>query len=513
MKREPAENSHVSAMMHSIRATPAPLWLLQKEDTRFLYLSFLFSTIVHGILFLILVATRIFHPYAGTSTRFDLVWLSQPSLQGTKEPAMTSNPTPARHIPDKVPSTPKKPPEAEPLLSQTPAPKPAPHKDSPKTTQTPPEAPKGSAEASLAGEEMVITRYGGKVAEILEKKSDVPLFRTFSSFKVKSSVGKADVREIIEKKTPAPAQVKVAKAPEGDRPKQSPVRSEQVKPEAAPITASPASTSAGTSPATLPPRHFQLPNALNVSASLPVRGATASDRRPANEQTRMAAAGTPGAAEASKPSNTAGGKGEAAPVGNPSVAKPATPTSAQQPIVREPSVAPPKEKPQAPSTEKPKTIFHPPLAGDLKLLVTCAREIKVEAAFREFRKDRRGKALSRWEDRNRRTVAPKTVRTGENAYESVIEVAEEGIYDIQVKSADGRPIDATFVLKIRESGPGSKTKRLGRRNVPQTVTVARVLMPEGILWDEDDAFTGNMEDSGSVTKFNVETGLTWREYK
>jgi len=38
-------------------------------------------------------------------------------------------------------------------------------------------------------------------------------------------------------------------------------------------------------------------------------------------------------------------------------------------------------------------------------------------------------------------------------------------------------------------------------------------MPEGILWDDDSSFSGNMEDSESITKFNAETGVVWREYK
>jgi len=37
-------------------------------------------------------------------------------------------------------------------------------------------------------------------------------------------------------------------------------------------------------------------------------------------------------------------------------------------------------------------------------------------------------------------------------------------------------------------------------------------MPDAILWDDESAFSGSMEDSNSVTKFNSETGLVWKEY-
>jgi hypothetical protein len=37
-------------------------------------------------------------------------------------------------------------------------------------------------------------------------------------------------------------------------------------------------------------------------------------------------------------------------------------------------------------------------------------------------------------------------------------------------------------------------------------------MPDAILWEDESAFTGSMQDSAGVTKFNSETGLIWKEY-
>ena len=55
-------------------------------------------------------------------------------------------------------------------------------------------------------------------------------------------------------------------------------------------------------------------------------------------------------------------------------------------------------------------------------------------------------------------------------------------------------------------------KELGKQALARKTVLCRILMPEGILWSDDQEFTGNMEDSESVTKFNTTTGLMWKEY-
>ncbi len=37
-------------------------------------------------------------------------------------------------------------------------------------------------------------------------------------------------------------------------------------------------------------------------------------------------------------------------------------------------------------------------------------------------------------------------------------------------------------------------------------------MPEAVFWDDGDYFTGEIEGPDSVTKFNDETGLVWKEF-
>ncbi len=153
------------------------------------------------------------------------------------------------------------------------------------------------------------------------------------------------------------------------------------------------------------------------------------------------------------------------------------------------------------------------MTGDLKLVITGDVDIHVEAFFTPFPKSRRSRAFTRWEAEKRRSVIPIMVRTKENVHEAVLETTEEGIYSIVVRPNNGKQGVAELVLKIRESRPGATTKNLGSRKISGTIEVAKVLMPEGILWNDDSYFTGDMEDADSITKFNSETGLMWREFK
>jgi hypothetical protein len=179
-------------------------------------------------------------------------------------------------------------------------------------------------------------------------------------------------------------------------------------------------------------------------------------------------------------------------------------TSEATPSIKKPSGAVDRKSPQ---------LFLPPLFGDLKLVITGEADISVEANFRVFPKARRGKPSTKTEARNLKNVPPKVVRTGENVREAVLELTEEGIYYLVVRPSGGNSVNAGFVLRIHEKGTGAKTVNLGRRTISDRSIIARVLMPEGILWDDDKYFSGDMEDSESITKFNNDTGLIWKEYK
>jgi hypothetical protein len=96
---------------------------------------------------------------------------------------------------------------------------------------------------------------------------------------------------------------------------------------------------------------------------------------------------------------------------------------------------------------------------------------------------------------------------------AVIETARDGIYDFIITSETTNASEAAITLKIHENGTGAQAKSVGKRPVSAKGSIAKVLMPEGILWDDESSFSGSMEDSDSITKFNTDTDLTWKEYR
>ena len=227
----------------------------------------------------------------------------------------------------------------------------------------------------------------------------------------------------------------------------------------------------------------------------------------------------------------------------PPVAAPSAPAGApvkQQPVVRNdtalPSTQPSsrgtaavkplqsEQKPAEPSTKEtvgPKPSEKPPEAkgfvipsihGDLKLIIAGGSDIKLTVLFREYPKSRRNRALTRTEARREQKISPIVVKTSQQTKEAVIETAREGIYIFTVEAEGGQSAEATFTLKVFELSTKGKTKPLGTKTISGKAVVTRILMPDAILWEDESAFSGSMEDSNSTTKFNAETGLTWKEY-
>jgi hypothetical protein len=152
------------------------------------------------------------------------------------------------------------------------------------------------------------------------------------------------------------------------------------------------------------------------------------------------------------------------------------------------------------------------LHGDLKLVIAGDPAIRVTVSFREFLKSRRSRTQSRFEARNQKRVQPIFARNGEQAREAVIGTAREGVYTFVAEPEHAAPAKGSFTLKLYESGARERVVSIGTRSISSKTILARVLMPEGILWEDDSAFSGNMEDSESTTKFNTQTGLYWKEY-
>ncbi len=175
------------------------------------------------------------------------------------------------------------------------------------------------------------------------------------------------------------------------------------------------------------------------------------------------------------------------------------------------------EMPQKKSTGPKGIFFAPPLSGDLKIEITGSDEalkaIKIKVIFREYARARHNRPMTKANFRNFRELSPKMARVAKNILQAVIETAGEGIYEFRNISDSAAPAEAAFTIKIYENSARAKTKPVGSRMVNAKGSITKVLMPEGVLWDDDSAFSGSLEDSESVTRFNTDSGLVWKEYK
>lgn len=188
----------------------------------------------------------------------------------------------------------------------------------------------------------------------------------------------------------------------------------------------------------------------------------------------------------------------------------------------EPQAAPPREAPRTPapadtpaapqkSPEERGLVIASP-RGDLKLLITGA-ELKLSVQFREYPRARRNSTPPmRSQAGRQQEIVPLWATVGEKSREAVIEKASEGVYLFSIEPAGGSPAQGSFTLKVLAAGKAEKVTRLGSRTITGKTVLARILMPEAVLWDDENAFTGSLQDSDSTTKFNSETGLYWKEY-
>lgn len=544
MSDSTADNRHEPDISFNGDGTEVPLWLLQKDESRFLYFSFLLSITVHIVVFLVMAATRIFHPFAGATHQFDLVWLSPAPATAPMQAAASKPPAPAKakkHVTAQASAkTMQSPPT--PAAKAKPKPPPAAKKSSPpsKAPATPAVTPPKPLTTEAPVEEpaeMVIPRYGGKVVDIVEHKEDIPTFTVISSVKMKSTTARAVVHtiKITDTKPSKPRETKEETKPaEKEASVSPPKETVPAKPEKPARVASAQKSSPGTEAGksdekalpiqgsttsatkTVAPKQTAAATQVNRSinsfaAALGALNSTAgklSTMAQATPAHGTAAAGSEKSAALDKSGSKTNGADKSS-----ATLAPAGKSQTEAPTQVAPSEPKKAEKPAPQEPEKPKLVLHPPLVGDLKLVMTTDADLKVEAFFKQYPKSRRSKPLTRWESKNRQGVVPKMIRTGEKVHEAVVEITQEGIYTILVSAGSGKQAKATFVLKIRESRPKAVTKDLGSRTISGTVEVVRVLMPEGILWDDDSYFTGNMEDSDSITKFHSGTGLMWREYK
>lgn len=174
-----------------------------------------------------------------------------------------------------------------------------------------------------------------------------------------------------------------------------------------------------------------------------------------------------------------------------------------------PSVAP--ETAEAESSKKPAAagIVYPSVIGDLKLVIERSSGGSLLVTFRELPGSRRTAPQMRVQSGVQKQVFPIYSKTKGGAVEAVIMTVQEGVYTFRIE--DVAP-GASVTLRLFEGSAKEKVAPLRLESVSNRQLLVKVLMPEGILWNDDAAFTGSLEDSNGTTKFNTQSGLYWREY-
>ncbi len=91
---------------------------------------------------------------------------------------------------------------------------------------------------------------------------------------------------------------------------------------------------------------------------------------------------------------------------------------------------------------------------------------------------------------------------------------EKGIYTFIIKNKGKEPYEADVVFRLFERKAGERLKEFRTIGLsPNAVLQFKFVLPEAVFWDDEDYFTGTLEDSYTLTKFNDKTGLIWKEEK
>ena len=111
------------------------------------------------------------------------------------------------------------------------------------------------------------------------------------------------------------------------------------------------------------------------------------------------------------------------------------------------------------------------------------------------------------------TMSKGSDKTGTRLFFSVTKV-EKATYTfvLENKVEQARTVDVIF--RFYEGREKERDKEYHSRELaPGGMLRFMFIMPEGTFWDDEDRFSGMVEDSRTITKFNNESGLVWKEDK
>jgi len=96
---------------------------------------------------------------------------------------------------------------------------------------------------------------------------------------------------------------------------------------------------------------------------------------------------------------------------------------------------------------------------------------------------------------------------------SVLRTAE-GAYTFAIRNQENETFAADLVFLIFPGKKGERTKKFAAVELsPHTTVRFKFILPEAIFWDDEEHFSGKIENSDTMTKFNQKTGFVWKETK
>jgi hypothetical protein len=90
---------------------------------------------------------------------------------------------------------------------------------------------------------------------------------------------------------------------------------------------------------------------------------------------------------------------------------------------------------------------------------------------------------------------------------------QSGVYTLALRSeAGGAAPEAGTLYLLRDGQLSVRSINPAVNGNPRRI-LARLLMPYGVLWDQEDWFTGRSQNGETVTKFRFPDGVSWIERK
>jgi hypothetical protein len=92
--------------------------------------------------------------------------------------------------------------------------------------------------------------------------------------------------------------------------------------------------------------------------------------------------------------------------------------------------------------------------------------------------------------------------------------ANKGIYTFTMVNTGEMTYDVTVTFRLFEGDNKERIKKYtALRILPEDMLIFKFILPDAVFWDDEEYFSGSIEDSDSITKFNDDTRLIWREEK